>query len=88
MDILKIDRSFVDGVTTVARDAALTRAMIAMAAALGLDVVAEGVEREDQLSALQALHCGMAQGFLFSRPVAAAEVLALIDAADVRADAA
>jgi EAL domain-containing protein (putative c-di-GMP-specific phosphodiesterase class I) len=88
LDILKIDRSFVSGVTTVARDAALTRAMIAMAAALGLDVVAEGVERDEQLAELQALHCGMAQGFLFSRPVAAGEVLALVDAAGARADAA
>jgi diguanylate cyclase (GGDEF)-like protein/PAS domain S-box-containing protein len=85
MDVLKIDRSFVKGVTTTVRDAALTRSMITMAGALGLEVVAEGVEETDQLAELQALHCEMAQGFLFSRPVPPDEVLELLDAADARA---
>jgi diguanylate cyclase (GGDEF)-like protein/PAS domain S-box-containing protein len=80
MDILKIDRSFVRGVTTVEHDAALTRAMIAMAGALGLAVVAEGVEHADQLSELRALDCDLAQGFLFSRPVAPGEILGLVAA--------
>jgi diguanylate cyclase (GGDEF)-like protein/PAS domain S-box-containing protein len=79
MDILKIDRSFVQGVAHMSHDAALTRAMIAMAGALGLAVVAEGVEETDQLSELQALECGMAQGFLFSRAVGPDELLDLLD---------
>ena len=85
MDILKIDRSFVQGVSTASEDAALTRAMIAMAAALGLDVVAEGVEDDDQLSELQALDCGMAQGFLFSRAVPPDALLELLDGDALRA---
>ena len=68
---VKIDRSFVDGLPGNADDAAITRAVIAMAHNLGLSVVAEGVESEDQLAFLSELECDQAQGFLLGRPMPA-----------------
>jgi diguanylate cyclase (GGDEF)-like protein/PAS domain S-box-containing protein len=78
LDILKIDRQFVQGLTTVPQDTALTGAMIAMAYALGLDVIAEGVEDAGQLDELRSLQCGLAQGYLFSRPVGPDELMAAL----------
>jgi EAL domain-containing protein (putative c-di-GMP-specific phosphodiesterase class I) len=71
---LKIDRSFVGGVEDSEDEAPIVAAMIAMAHALKLDVVAEGVETEAQRVFLARHGCDMAQGYLFSRPVDAAEV--------------
>jgi EAL domain-containing protein (putative c-di-GMP-specific phosphodiesterase class I) len=64
---LKIDRSFVDGLGTDAQDLAIVRTVVELAKALGMDVVAEGVESEDQRSALVQLGCPHAQGYLWSR---------------------
>jgi diguanylate cyclase (GGDEF)-like protein len=69
IDTLKIDQSFIRDITRDADDAALTAAMIAMAHNLNLQVVAEGVETEQQLAFLMAGHCDRMQGFLFSRPL-------------------
>ena len=69
MDVLKIDRSFVSGLPA-ARSAEVVRAIVAMAVALGLRTVAEGVEREDQLEAVRDLGCDLVQGFLLARPAA------------------
>jgi len=66
-DKLKIDRSFVRRMTTDAESATLVRTIISMAKNLGLIVVAEGVETADQVKALSALGCDMAQGFHFGR---------------------
>jgi diguanylate cyclase (GGDEF)-like protein len=71
LDALKIDRSFVREITTSPDDAAITTAIIAMAHALGLKVVGEGVETEGQRDVLQGQGCDALQGFLFSRPVLA-----------------
>jgi diguanylate cyclase (GGDEF)-like protein len=68
VDELKIDRSFVNRLTTDSRDRHLVQAIIGMASALGLTVVAEGVETEDQLVYLDERGCDVAQGFLFSKP--------------------
>jgi len=73
-DALKVDRSFVDGLGTEAHDTAITEAIVAMARALSLSVVAEGVETERQAEELIRLGCLLAQGFHFSLPVAASEV--------------
>jgi EAL domain-containing protein (putative c-di-GMP-specific phosphodiesterase class I) len=69
IDALKVDQSFVRDVVDDEDDAAIARAMIAMARSLRLDVVAEGVENEAQLAFLRAEGCGKAQGFYFSRPL-------------------
>ena len=69
LDTLKIDRSFVREITTSPDDAAITTAIIAMAHALGLKVVGEGVETAGQRDVLQGKGCDALQGYLFSRPV-------------------
>ena len=68
VDILKVDKSFIDGVAEGPHDSALARAVIKLAATLGLDAVAEGVSNRKQLAALRRLRCRYAQGFYFSRP--------------------
>ncbi|MGH2654587.1 MAG: EAL domain-containing protein, partial [Actinomycetota bacterium] len=65
---LKIDRSFVDGLGREPEDTAIVMAVLGMARSLGLSVVAEGVETEEQLTALRDLGCTLAQGFYFARP--------------------
>jgi diguanylate cyclase (GGDEF)-like protein len=74
LDEVKIDRSFVSGMAVDASDAAIVRSTIDLARHLGLDVVAEGVETEDVLDVLHSLNCDIAQGFLLSRPLPAAEL--------------
>ena len=69
IDILKIDRSFVDGLLTDSDDRSIVTAVIALAGTLSLAVVAEGVETVSQLGVLRELHCDFAQGFLFARPL-------------------
>ena len=69
IDVLKIDRSFVNGVTRGGSEAALTRTIVALCAALGLDAVAEGIEQAAQQDALAALGCRRGQGYLFARPL-------------------
>jgi diguanylate cyclase (GGDEF)-like protein len=68
LDALKIDQSFVRGLASGVEDAAIVKAVIHMAHALGLATVAEGVETPEQLSELRSLGCDKAQGYLFSRP--------------------
>jgi diguanylate cyclase (GGDEF)-like protein/PAS domain S-box-containing protein len=71
VDILKIDKSYVAGLPDDAYDRALVRAVLAIAAALDLSVVAEGVENGEQANALLSLGCRMAQGYHFHRPLTA-----------------
>ena len=82
--LLKIDRSFVQDLTSCEDDAAIVTAVITMAHRLGLKVIAEGVESEAQLAYLRAQHCDYAQGFLLSRPLPAAELEALLSSWDGR----
>ena len=74
VDVLKIDRSFVDGLADDPDDAAIVRAVLALASSLGMSVVAEGVETPEQLAVLRGLGCSKGQGFWFSRPVAADQI--------------
>lgn len=69
IDVLKIDKSFIDGVTDDLDDAAIAEAIVAMSHRLNLHVVAEGVETQDQLSQLHEMTCDIAQGYLISRPL-------------------
>jgi len=69
IDIIKIDRSFVEDITMDADDAAITASIIAMARSLKLDVIAEGVETMAQAHALRDKGCVYMQGYLFSRPL-------------------
>ena len=68
---IKIDRSFVQQITTDTDIATIVRGIIAMAHAAGLGVIAEGVETAAQLAFLRRLHCDQFQGYLFSKPLAA-----------------
>jgi diguanylate cyclase (GGDEF)-like protein len=68
VDSVKVDRSFVDGLGTESEDSAIVAAVVGLGHALGLSVVAEGVETELQLAELGALGCDRAQGFWFARP--------------------
>jgi len=74
-DILKIDQSFVNDISVDMADQELVNATIAMAHGLGLKVVAEGVETEEQLVYLANQKCDFAQGYLFSKPIPAEEML-------------
>ncbi|MGI9433927.1 MAG: putative bifunctional diguanylate cyclase/phosphodiesterase [Geminicoccaceae bacterium] len=69
LDEIKIDKSFVDSMTTNAQDAVIVGSTISLAHNLGLKVVAEGVETEAQLAALRELDCDMVQGFLIAEPL-------------------
>jgi diguanylate cyclase (GGDEF)-like protein/PAS domain S-box-containing protein len=73
VDVLKIDQSFVRGAEREPRKAELIKAFISVAKALGMQTVAEGVELEAQAGLLRSLGCCVGQGYLYGRPVPAAE---------------
>jgi diguanylate cyclase (GGDEF)-like protein len=87
VDELKIDRSFIAGLGRDRRDRHLVEAIVGMARALGLEVLAEGVETEQQLQALASLGCTRAQGYLFSRPQPPDRLVALLESRGRRAHA-
>lgn len=77
-DALKIDRSFVSRITAEKPDIGIVETIVSLAKSMGTDVIAEGVETQEQVEQLKKLNCGFAQGFLFSRPLAAPEAELLL----------
>jgi diguanylate cyclase (GGDEF)-like protein len=87
VDVLKVDKSFVDRITLNAQDANLARAIITMGTTMNFTTVAEGIERAEQARWLAAADCTYGQGYLWSRPVPLDEARALL-AASLRSTAA
>ena len=81
VDTLKIDRSFVNGLGADPQTTAIVRSVVALAKSLNLSVTGEGVETVAQQAQLALLGCDRGQGYLFSRPVAAADLSVLLEAA-------
>ena len=80
IDTLKIDQSFVANMLARPRTLAIVRNIVNLAHALGLDIVAEGVEQEEQLQLLAGMGCGTVQGYFLSRPMSVADIDAALDA--------
>ncbi|MDQ1479557.1 MAG: hypothetical protein QOI44_418, partial [Actinomycetota bacterium] len=74
LDIIKVDKSFVDQVTLTSGGEAMVRAVVELGRALGLQAVAEGIEHRDQAVAIERLGCNLAQGYLFAKPMPASEM--------------
>jgi diguanylate cyclase (GGDEF)-like protein/PAS domain S-box-containing protein len=79
-DVLKIDRSFIQGISPNSSDTALVAAALALGRALSMDVVAEGIETEQQATSLRELDCPIGQGYLFARPLPPEELDGLLEA--------
>jgi len=78
VDVIKVDRTFVQGVGVDPKDAAITANVVSLAHALGLVAIAEGIESAEQLLAMRRLGCDLGQGFVFARPAPAADIEALL----------
>ncbi|MFI7008703.1 putative bifunctional diguanylate cyclase/phosphodiesterase [Streptomyces sp. NPDC050145] len=79
VDVLKIDKSYIDDITADARQFALVEGIVRIADTLGLDVIAEGIETPEQWAMLTAMDCRFGQGFLFSRPLVSDQAAALLE---------
>lgn len=79
INTLKVDKSFVTNMGVNGENCEIVRAVVTLAHSLGLDVVAEGIETEQQLTQLKNLGCEYGQGYLFSKPVDIARATALLD---------
>jgi diguanylate cyclase (GGDEF)-like protein len=79
IDSLKIDRSFIGAMNTSDQDMSIVSTIMALAHALDLRVVAEGVETDDQVRSLRALKCDEAQGYFFNKPVAIEAIAAILE---------
>jgi diguanylate cyclase (GGDEF)-like protein len=85
VDTLKIDRSFIQGMTDSPSGLTLVSTVVSLARAFGMRTVAEGVETAEQFQTLKDIRCDQAQGFFLARPTTAAEVPGLIDRLDLSA---
>ena len=84
VDVIKVDRSFVQGVERDTRDAAITANLASLAHALGVIATAEGIESQGQMAAVRELGCDHAQGYLFAYPMPGAELGRLLTGEDER----
>ncbi len=78
VDILKIDKSFVDGIGSGAEESAFARAIVRLGQTLHLEMIAEGIEHPGQVVELRRAHCQLGQGYFFSRPLPAEQISALL----------
>jgi diguanylate cyclase (GGDEF)-like protein/PAS domain S-box-containing protein len=78
VDMIKVDRSFIHGMEEETKDAAIAANLVTLAHALGVLAIAEGIESDGQLASLRGLGCDLAQGFLFARPMPAAQVQSML----------
>jgi diguanylate cyclase (GGDEF)-like protein/PAS domain S-box-containing protein len=78
VDFLKVDKAFVDGLEDNPEDSAIVKAIVDLAAAMGMQTVAEGIETTGQANRLRALECELGQGYYFSEPLSAEEADALL----------
>jgi EAL domain-containing protein (putative c-di-GMP-specific phosphodiesterase class I) len=85
IDILKIDKAFIDEVGHEDIEPALVRAIIALGGSLQLQTIAEGVEQQQQSRGLQELGCEMGQGYFFGRPATATEIDFMLDVVESQA---
>lgn len=85
IDVLKIDKSFIDGLTHDSEEAALARAIVQIGETLRLCTVAEGIEHEEQATELRNLGCEEGQGYYYARPLEASAVTALLEDSKIRA---
>lgn len=69
IDIIKIDKSFIDDITNTMKNQSMVKAIINIGLNLNLDIVAEGIEHDHQIEALLSYNCGLGQGFLFQKPI-------------------
>uniref|UniRef100_A0A7C4AHL9 EAL domain-containing protein n=1 Tax=Fundidesulfovibrio putealis TaxID=270496 RepID=A0A7C4AHL9_9BACT len=79
IDMLKIDRSFISEIDATGRHTESVRAIVGLGRNLGLGLVAEGVETESQLAVIRTLGCQLAQGYLFSRPLSAQDIVTFLE---------
>ena len=77
-EVLKIDRSFIDGLSSEPGDTAVVSSILSLAFAMGKHIIAEGVETREQAAMLLRMGCEVAQGFFFARPVAADQVASML----------
>jgi EAL domain-containing protein (putative c-di-GMP-specific phosphodiesterase class I) len=87
VDILKVDKSFIDRVCTGEQGQSLTSAILTMSQAMGLQTVAEGVEQREQADWLQHANCALGQGYLWSRPLPLEQAKELLEAPNHLTDA-
>ena len=87
IDVLKIDRSLISDIVEQSDDREIVRGIVALARALRLETVAEGVEAVEEITLLRQMGCDSVQGFYFSRPLPAAEFTAQFCAVSARAGA-
>jgi EAL domain-containing protein (putative c-di-GMP-specific phosphodiesterase class I) len=81
VDILKIDRSFINAITDRDKVPAIVRGLLGLARTLGLETIAEGIETDAQLAQLRDENCELGQGYLFARPLPLEQAEALLDPA-------
>jgi EAL domain-containing protein (putative c-di-GMP-specific phosphodiesterase class I) len=84
IDILKIDRSFIDASSTDARDARFLETIVHLSQNLGLTTVAEGIEQPEQRNRLKKLRCQLGQGFHFARPLDPDQIDTLLHSTSAR----